>query len=221
MKNTSEIKKSIDKNLLKLALSTKGFMPEDEGLALYKYFKLSATSKSCCGMEIGAYCGRSTLFLGAAAKESGATLFSLDHHRGSEENQIGWEHHDRELFDPITGKLESLNKWRESITKADLDQSVVGLVGYSEVVAKFWQTSLDFLFIDGGHSRPSAFKDYRNWAKHVKKGGILAIHDVFENPEDGGRPPYEIFLRAKESKAFVEIDSMGSLRFLSRIAQGI
>ncbi|NNN22593.1 MAG: class I SAM-dependent methyltransferase, partial [Acidimicrobiales bacterium] len=165
--------------------------------------------------------GRSTLFLGAAARESGATLFSLDHHRGSEENQLGWEHHDRELFDPLTGKLESLGTWRASITKGDLDQSVVGLVGHSEVVARFWQTPLDFLFIDGGHSRQSAFKDYRNWAKHVKNGGILAIHDVFENPEDGGRPPYEIYLRAKESKAFVEIDSMGSLRLLRRVAQGI
>ena len=49
-------------------------------------------------------------------------------------------------------------------------------------------------------------------------GGTLAIHDVFPDPSDGGRPPYEqIFRPALESGRFCLVSSAGSLRVLRRV----
>jgi len=44
----------------------------------------------------------------------------------------------------------------------------------------------------------------------------LIIHDVFPDPKDGGRPPYEIYCRALESGEFTEMPATGTLRVLER-----
>ena len=69
------------------------------------------------------------------------------------------------------------------------------------------------LFIDGGHGEEPAHLDYEGWTPHIVSGGTLLIHDVFPDPADGGRPPYEIYLRALED-GFVEIEAIGSVRAL-------
>ena len=104
-------------------------------------------------MEIGAWCGKSTVYLGAAAEETGAVVFSLDHHHGSEENQAGWEHHDDSLVDPATGRIDTLPHWRGTVMGADLESSVIGLVGDSPTVSSHWSTPLAFCFIDDHHRR--------------------------------------------------------------------
>ena len=123
-------------------------------------------------------------------------LFSLDHHHGSEENQAGWEHHDRSLVDPETGRIDTLPHWRRTIMAAGLEDVVIGIVGDSGTVSRLWQTPLAFCFIDGGHGEEPAWTDLRGWAPHVRHGGWLAIHDVFPDPADGGRPPYDIWRAA-------------------------
>jgi predicted O-methyltransferase YrrM len=209
--------------LLQTARETRGFMPDDEGEALF-LAALRAGRERVPGatpptfVEIGAWCGKSTVYVGAAAEASGAVLLSIDHHRGSEENQPGWEYHEADLVDPETGRIDTLLHWRRTISIAGLEVSVVGVVGDSPTVASRWDRPLAFCFIDGGHGEGPAWADFRGWAPHVAVGGWLAIHDVFPNPADGGRPPYEIYCAALDSEEFVDDGACGSLRVLRRVA---
>ena len=205
--------------LFAAARAATGFMPDDEGEALYRAaVRAGESTPAATFVEIGAWCGKSGIYLGTAAEETGAVLFSLDHHHGSEENQAGWEHHDRSLVDPSTGRIDTLPHWRSSMVRTDLEASVIGIVGDSATVAAHWSTPLAFCFIDGGHGEEPAWADYRGWSAQVRPGGWLAIHDVFPDPADGGRPPYDIWRAALDSGAFVEDGECGSLRILRRRA---
>ena len=189
-------------------------MPLDEGRALYEAGLTHAARGTW--LEIGAWCGKSTVYLGAAARERDSVLYSLDHHHGSEENQRGWEHFDEELVDPVDGRLNTLPSWQRTIATAQLEDVAIALVGPSLVVAEHFAQPLELLFIDGGHGHDVAWADYRAWATKVVPGGSLLIHDVFEDPAHGGRPPYEIYLTALESGEFSERRRVGSLRWLQR-----
>ena len=190
-------------------------MPPDEGLALYD----AAVSVEVPGpfLELGSYCGKSSIYLGAAARDLGRVLFAVDHHRGSEENQPGWEWHEPDLVDPAVGRIDTLPWFRRTVHAAGLEGTVVAVVGDSSTVAGVWTTPLAFLFIDGGHGDEPARVDYEGWTPNVISGGLLCIHDVFPDPADGGRPPYErIYLPALKSGRFEELDAVGSLRILRR-----
>ena len=201
------------------AKAARGFMPEDEGLALNGAGVDAARRvPGAPFLEIGSYCGKSGVYLGDAAETAGTVLFALDHHRGSEENQPGWEWHEPDLVDPVVGRIDTLPTFRRTIWDARLESSVVALVGDSPTVGRFWTTPLALLFIDGGHGTEPAHRDYETWTPHVAPGGLLAIHDVFPDPADGGRPPYEIYCRALESGSFSEVSATGSLRVLERRA---
>ena len=204
--------------VLGAARAATGFMPDDEGEALYlAALRAGASFDGATFMEIGAWCGKSSVYLGAAAEETGAVLFSLDHHHGSEENQAGWEHHDSTLVDPETGTIDTLPRWRRTVGGAGLEASVIGIVGDSPTVSSHWSTPLAFCFIDGGHGEEPAWADYRGWAPKVVEDGWLAIHDVFPDPADGGRPPFDIWRAALDSGEFVEDGECGSLRILRRV----
>ncbi len=208
--------------LIARARTTRGFMPDDEGEALFAA-AFAAGSAPAPGstpatfVEIGAWCGKSTVYLGAAAEATGAVVLSVDHHHGSEENQPGWEHHEPDLVDPETGRIDTLGHWRRTVVGAGLEASVIGAVGDSPTLAARWGRPLAFCFIDGGHGEGPAWADYRGWAPHVAVGGLLAIHDVFPDPADGGRPPYELYLAALGSGQFVDHQASGSLRVLRRV----
>ena len=196
------------------AEAARGFMPTDEGLGLYD----AAAAVRVPGplLEIGSYCGKSAVYLGAAARSTGRVLYSVDHHRGSEENQPGWEWHESDLVDPRVDRIDTLPFFRRTIFDAGLEGTVVAVVGDSPAVGAHWATPLALLFIDGGHGHDPAHRDYDCWVPHVRVGGTLAIHDVFPDPADGGRPPFEIYCRALASGAFVETSAVGSLRVLRR-----
>ena len=207
--------------LLVAARGTRGFMPDDEGEALLhaaeRAGRTFAGGDRPAFVEIGAWCGKSTVYLGAAAEATGAVLFSIDHHHGSEENQAGWDHFDPDLVDPRDGRLDTLPHWRRAVADAGLEGVVVGVVGDSPTVAACWRTPLAFCFIDGGHGEEPAWADFRGWAPHVTPGGWLAIHDVFPDPADGGRPPYELWVAALGSGEWEEDGACGSLRVLRRV----
>jgi predicted O-methyltransferase YrrM len=209
----------LDPTLRDLALSTKGFMPADEGDALHAAAVAAGVAvPGLPWVEVGSYCGRSTIWLGDAARTTGETLFAVDHHRGSEENQPGWEHHDPDVVDDRVGKMDTLPLFRQAIHDAGLEDHVVGVVGRSPTVARAWSTPLALLFIDGGHGVEPARADFDGWTPHVTIGGTLAIHDVFPDPADDGRPPYEqIYLPALDSRRFELAAFTGSLRILTRV----
>lgn len=194
-------------------------MPPFEGDALHAAALEAAVAvPGAPWVEVGSYCGRSTIWLGDAARRAGTVLFAVDHHRGSEENQAGWEHHDPDVVDPRIDQMDTLPFFRSAVHDAGLEEHVVGVVGRSPIVARYWTSPLAFLFIDGGHGVEPARNDYEGWTPHVAIGGILAIHDVFPDPADGGRPPYEqIYLPALASGRFEPASATGSLRTLTRV----
>ncbi len=203
-------------DLLAHARAATGFMPDDEGLLLHE-LALGALEHGPV-LEVGTYGGKSALYLGAAARERGgdACVVTVDHHRGSEENQAGWEHHDPSLVDPATGRMDTLPLFRRTLEAAGLEPWVVAVVGDSATVARWWRTPLSLLFIDGGHGAAPAHADYTGWAPWVRAEGLLVIHDVFPDPADGGRPPFEVYERALGSGDFTEVRALGSVRVLRR-----
>ena len=205
----------MDPALRAAAEAARGFMPPDEGLALHDA-ALGVPSGGSPMLEIGSYCGKSAVYLGAAARERGTVLFAVDHHRGSEENQLGWEWHEPDLVDPAVGRIDTLPHLRRTVHDAGLEDTVVAVVGDSPTVGRHWRTPLALLFIDGGHGSVPAHRDFETWSPWVEPDGLLAIHDVFPDPADGGRPPFEIYRRALDSGVFVEVSATGSLRVLRR-----
>jgi predicted O-methyltransferase YrrM len=201
-------------DLLAHARDAKGFMPEHEGDFLYA----TAVQHLADGpaLEIGTYCGKSAIYLGAAALATGSVAFTLDHHRGSEENQPGWEHHDASLVDPELGVMDTLPVFRRTIALAGLEDEVVAVVGRSTTVAAHWRTPLSLLFIDGGHAEEHAQNDFSGFAHWVMPGGALVVHDVFERPEDGGQAPFHVWQRAIAGGAFEPAATVGSMRVLTR-----
>jgi len=202
-------------DLLEHALAAKGFMPTDEGALLHRLARERLPHGPV--LEIGTYCGKSAVYLGAAAREVGGTVFTLDHHHGSEENQPGWEYHDTALVDPESGRLDTLASFRRTIVRAGLEEYVVAVVGRDTTVAKHWRTPLSLLFVDGGHTDEHVTNDYLGFGRWVSRGGVLVVHDVFPDPADGGQAPYRVYLRAVESGDFMGAEALGSMRVLTRV----
>lgn len=201
--------------LFELAAQVTGFMPADEGRALYD--AAVTYLGDGVGVEIGTYCGKSTVMLGAAAQQTGGVLYTIDHHHGSEEHQPGWEYHDTTMVDEVTGLFDTLPTLRHTLDAAGLDDHVVAVVGKSSLVARSWRTPLQLLFIDGGHTDAAARQDFDGWARWVAVGGTLVIHDVFPDPNAGGQAPYRVYRRALDTGAFREVSAIGSMRVLERI----
>lgn len=193
----------------------KGFLAEDEAQALYEH-ALQASARGPV-LEIGSYCGKSTIYLGLACRRNDSTVFALDHHRGSEEHQLGEFFHDPQLFDATEGLMDSFREFRRNIRQARLDQVVVPVVSGSEAAARHWRTPLAMVFIDGGHSLDAALTDYRCWSAHLMRGGVLAIHDLFEDAHEGGQAPYAVYRMALASGLFESLGRVNSLGLLRRL----
>ena len=202
-------------DMLAAAEAAPGFMPADEGLALYT----AAREVPVPGplLEVGSWLGKSALYLAAAARETGRQVVTVDHHRGSEEHQPGWEYHDPSLVDPLCGRIDTLPGFRRTVVDAGAEDVVVAVVGRSEVVGALWSTPLALLFLDGSHTEESARRDQDVWVGHLAVGGTLAIHDVFPDPADGGQAPYGVYTRVAASDDFEELPGTGSLRLLRRL----
>jgi hypothetical protein len=212
----AELRSQQTDRLFALADGVTGFMPADEGRALYE--AACAYLDGGVGVEIGTYCGKSTVLLGAAALTTDGVIYTIDHHHGSEEHQPGWEYHDTSMVDSHTGLFDTLPTFRHTLDAMALPDNVIAVVGKSPVVARHWRTPLNLLFIDGGHTEEAAHRDFDGWAPWVGIGGALLIHDVFPNPEDGGQAPYQIYRRALDSEQFQEVSACKSLRVLTRVS---
>ena len=197
-----------------LISATKGFLDEDEGRCLYE-IALEASRRGPC-LEIGSYCGKSTVYIGAACKTRNGILFSVDHHRGSEEQQPGQQYFDPALFDPQSGRIDTFREFRKTLEKTGLEETVVPMVCRSDVAARRWATPLSMVFIDGGHSKEATLSDYECWARHIVPDGYLLIHDIFKDPAAGGQAPYQIYNLACSSGKFDPLRLIKTLGVLQR-----
>ena len=195
--------------------SVRGFLDPAEGAALHEAALAAALRGPC--LEVGSYCGKSTVYLGSACQRAGGVLFAVDHHRGSEEHQPGEEWHDPELYDAASGRMDSFREFRRTLTRAGLEDTVVPVVASTRLAARAWRTPLALLFIDGGHSLQAALDDYRCWSPWLLPGGLLAIHDLFPDPADGGQAPWEIYQLALASGLYEELPRVKTLGLLRRL----
>lgn len=195
--------------------NVKGFLADDEAMALHQYALESSQQGPV--LEVGSYCGKSTLYLAHAAKQNNSVVFAIDHHRGSEEHQLGEEYHDADLYDASEGLMDTFKEFRKNMRACNVEDTVVPVVAPSRVAAKQWHTPLAMVFIDGGHSFEAAETDYRSWVTHIRIGGILAIHDLFPNPDEGGQAPITIYRMALASGLFEELEVVNTLGILRRI----
>jgi len=196
------------------AMKLKGFLAQEEAMRLYELAKEASALGPC--LEIGSYCGKSVAYIGTGCREAGGILYSLDHHRGSEEQQPGQEYFDPELFDEREGVIDTFRIFRRTLALLGLEGTVIPLVATSDAVARTWRTPLGMVFIDGGHSFAAAYGDYRNWASHIVPGGFLAIHDIFATPATGGQAPHCVYRLAAASGLFIPLPMVKTLAVLRR-----
>jgi MMP 1-O-methyltransferase len=199
------------------SLNIKGFLDEDEGRRLFELAKAASLMGPC--LEIGSYCGKSAAVLGLGCRENGGVLFSIDHHRGSEEQQPGQAYFDQELLDGVTGLIDTFRFFRKTLHDLELEDTVIPIVSKSATVARCWRTPLSLVFIDGSHSFESAHADYCAWSPHLVPGGFLLIHDIFPDPAAGGQAPYEVYKRALSSGLFTEESMVKTLAILRRLSR--
>ena len=188
----------------------KGFMPEHEGNALFQWAK--NFSKLGPIMEIGTYCGKSSLYLSLGAKKNNEYVYTIDHHLGSEEHQFNEEYFDEEIYDYKNNRVNTLPLLIKNINKCKAE-NIVPIIGESKLLSKNWQSNISMLFIDGGHSYESANNDYKYWESKIITDGCLVIHDIFENPNEGGQAPYKIFQKALKNKykLYERVDTIACL----------
>jgi len=203
---------NVDRISQEFARGIKGFLAEDEGMALFNLALQSAVRGPC--LEVGSYCGKSAYYLGTACQLKGATLFSIDHHRGSEEQQPGQPYYDPDLFDEKTGGINSLPALRQTLKSAGLEHTVVPMVTTSQTASRDWKTPLSLVFIDGGHSYQAVCTDYECWRGHLMPGGYLVFHDIYPDPAMGGQAPYEVYKSALSAGDYAELPMVGSLGIL-------
>ena len=196
--------------------SVKGFLSLAEGEALYRHGLQACASGPL--LEIGSYCGRSTIYLALACRDAGGHVFAVDHHRGSEEHQPGELFHDPDLFDPRSSSVDSFYEFRRNLVRAGVEEFVIPVVAPSTRFAACFQGAPGLVFIDGGHSLDAALADYRGWSTRIIPGGLLAIHDVYTDAGEGGQAPITVYRLALASGLFETIDSVDSLRVLRRLS---
>ena len=196
----------------------KGFLDKEEGRYLYNMAKEASRFGPC--LEIGSYCGKSTVYLGLGCKKNNGILFSIDHHRGSEEQQPGEEYYDSELLDEKTRRIDTFPFFRKTIEQAALEDIVVPLVCRSRTAARKWSTPLSLIFIDGGHAYDTVFSDYSAWAVHIIPGGVLLFHDIFPDPAQGGQAPYRVYQMAAASGFFRALPLFKTIGVLQRLQCG-
>ena len=190
----------------------KGFMPEHEGKALYKWARKFSEYGPL--LEIGTYCGKSSMFLSEGAQANNQYVYTIDHHMGSEEHQVNEEYFDIEIFDELSKRINSFPLFLENINNFGI-KNIVPIVNESSLVAESWNSPLAMVFIDGGHSLETAMNDFISWHEKIISGGALVIHDIFENPEDGGQAPYEVYMHALRN-GFNDFDRVDTIVCLKK-----
>jgi len=204
------------RELVQRAMNAKGFLAEGEGLKLFELAQTASRNAPC--LEIGSYCGKSSVFLAEGCRVSGRFgLFSIDHHRGSEEQQSGQPFFDPELYDPSAGRINTIPHFLRNLEQSGLLDWVIPILGESARVARNWTNGgLSLIFIDGGHSDDDVTSDYELWSPHIIPGGYLCFHDVYPDPAVGGQAPYRVFEQARMLEKWRFAGLFGSLGVLER-----
>ncbi|MDA8781109.1 class I SAM-dependent methyltransferase [Gammaproteobacteria bacterium] len=186
----------------------KGFMPSHEGLALTKWAEKFAPYGPA--LEIGTFGAKSALYIAAGSAIHNQLVYTVDHHSGSEEHQLGEEYFDAEIYDEKLGRVNTVPLMQSNLQQFEERKWVVPILANANSIASSWGTELGLLFIDGSHTEVSAMNDYDNWSSKLHSQGALVIHDIYEKPEDGGQAPYLVYQKAQKEgfKLFERVDTI-------------
>ena len=195
----------------------KGFLPPSEAELLFRI--AAEQAKKGPLLEVGSYCGKSAVYLGFAADLYGTDVYTVDHHKGSEEHQKGEAYFDEELYDVSAKSPNTLPHLKKTLEISRLTRVVTPIVERSEILASRWQAPLALIFVDGGHGEQQAMNDCLLWAEHLMVDGVMAIHDIYEDPSQGGQAPYKAMLAVKERFGLMEVARVDSLVILTKPCQ--
>jgi MMP 1-O-methyltransferase len=150
----------MNKKLLKIINRIPGWLSEKEAVFLEKQ---SLRTQKLPGVivEIGSYCGKSTICLAQGVGK----VYAIDPHKGFVENSRRYK--------------PTFNNFKKNITEANMSRKIVPIVKTSKVAAKDWNKKIRFLFIDGLHDEINANLDFNLWNKHLIRNGVIAMHDSF------------------------------------------
>ena len=189
-------------DLLQLEAETLGWLLPGEGAMLAHY----AAAAPGPIVEIGSYCGKSTIWIGDAAQHQ---VISIDPHYGNPEMAPGQDCHHPEVWDDTLGSINTVNALRSTLRSAGLEQNVAVVCAKSLAVAEWWTTPLGMVFIDGDHG-PAAIDDFHAWQGHIMDDGYLAFHDTVV-------PGVAVAVEQAKDAGWIELDSVDScLRVFSR-----
>jgi predicted O-methyltransferase YrrM len=191
-------------------------MADEEALRLHELALAAAPMGPI--LEIGSYCGLSAAVIGWACRQHNTTLFSVDHHTGSEEQQPGEAYFDPDLYDKAAGRINTLPFFLRTIETAGLLDYVVPMVCTSAVAGRMWRTPVSMVFIDGGHSFDAAYQDFLTWSPHVMADGFLVFHDIFLDSAEGGQAPRQVYEIARQTGDYIELPMTGTLGVLRQKA---
>lgn len=183
--------------LLELEANTPGWLHPGEGEMLAKY----AQDRFC--VEIGSYCGKSTLWIASTALH----VVSIDPHRGNPEMAPGRECHHPDVWDDEIGAVDSTPALRRTLRRSGLEPKVSVVAAPSGTVAGWWNQHIGFLFIDGSHDAPDPVLDFNDWHSHVN--GFIAFHDT-------PIPAVADACRAALAAGWQLVDSVASLKVFGR-----
>lgn len=129
----------------------------------------SVAYPGCKFIEVGSWCGDSTVILGKVVKQCGGILYCID----------WWKGNDGTYLEEIARKEDVFTYFWEKIKREGLEDVVVPIRGKSETISEILkENTFDFVFIDADHRYDSVLQDIHKYAPLVKQNkGILCGHD--------------------------------------------
>ena len=144
-------------------------------------------------VEIGTH-GGGSLFLFSMIASDNATIVSIDLPAGDFGG--GYQKDRARIYRAFAARKQSLH-----LLTGDSHSS--GMVDRLKQILK--GRKIDFLFIDGDHTYRGVKKDYLEYSKFVKKGGIIAFHDIVEHPPQTRCHVHRYWTEIKEKLSHLEI----------------
>jgi len=151
-----------------------GWFRRDEGKLLFDAaYSAAAGREAPAIVEIGSYCGRSTIVLASAARLANpeARVYSIDPHEG----EVGAG----DAVDGVRREPSTFDRFRANITAAGLSDVVVPVRRRSYEVT--WDTHIALLLVDGLHDYASVARDFQHFEPHLLPDAHVVFHDCDES----------------------------------------
>jgi hypothetical protein len=157
--------------ILKRIKSIKGWLDEGEADLLLAVCNraLSSLPPQSAVIEIGSFCGRSTVLLGSVVQSLGSQskVYAVDSHEGI----VG-----------APGSAEGVRSLGSTLDLFSANIAIHGLTSIVETVVQRsyevnWEKPIALLFIDGLHDYLNVSRDFRHFEAWVVPGGYIAFHD--------------------------------------------